>query len=111
MLGGVVEVDGCLVLPELDDGKAVGVGLADVQGVGEIPLLRDGFLHQFPGDGLEGLHRDLALRAMVDAATEKLGPENCLHPALEILRGYDREADGEYLNTLRVYSLSSFSSR
>ena len=56
-------------------------------------------------------YRDLALRAMVDAATEKLGPENCRHPALGLLERYDRETDGEYLHTLRVYALSSFSNQ
>ena len=60
-----------------------------------------------------GVHhyRNLALRAMIDAATEKLGPENCCHPALGLLERYDRETDGEYLHTLRVYALSSFSNQ
>jgi len=60
-----------------------------------------------------GVHyyRDLALRAMIDAAAEKLGQENCRHPALELLETHDRENDGEYLETLRVYALSSFSSQ
>ena len=56
-------------------------------------------------------YRDLALRAMVDAASEKLGEENCRHPALEQLRTYDRENDGTYLDTLRIYALSAFSSQ
>ena len=55
--------------------------------------------------------RELALRAMIDAATEKLNAENCRHPALELLETHDRENDGEYLDTLRVYALSSFSSQ
>ena len=56
-----------------------------------------------------GVHyyRDLALRAMIDVAAEKLGPENCRYPALELLEAHDRENDGEYLETLRVYALSS----
>ncbi len=63
-----------------------------------------------PGTGVH-YFRDTALRAMIDSATEKLGPENCRHPALDILSAYDRETDGEYFETLRVYSLSSFSSQ
>ncbi len=62
-----------------------------------------------PGTGSH-YFRDLALQAMIDSAVEKLGPENCRHPALDLLENYDRETDGEYLNTLRAYSLSSFSS-
>ncbi len=56
-------------------------------------------------------YRELALRAMLDAAAKQLGEENCRHPALALLEDYDRESDGAYLETLRVYALCRYSSQ
>jgi sugar diacid utilization regulator len=56
-------------------------------------------------------YRDLTLQAMMDAAAEKLGRENCCHPALDLLAAYDKENNSEYWETLKAYVLSPFSSQ
>lgn len=61
----------------------------------------------------ETLHyyRDLTIRAMSDSLIDSFGRENIRHPALDLLEAHDRESNGLYLETLRTYILSSFSSK
>jgi len=54
-------------------------------------------------------YRDFVLENIISHLRETLKPINFIHPAVDILRLYDRKNGTEYLQTLRVYITSNCS--
>ncbi|MCR1898964.1 helix-turn-helix domain-containing protein [Irregularibacter muris] len=47
-----------------------------------------------------------ALKAILLSSFDKIQPQNCIHPALYLLKDYDKENNTTYFETLRIYMIN-----